>query len=159
MKQLDALESLMCTISRSIGYICPWGKGPNVLKPCQVFHLIVGSGTGGLLAILFGRLEMSVQAVKDFYNDNEEYIFGPLRKLHDVKATAEPGLTDRVWGVGEWLGVLPKSARTIATERLEEKIAWIVKIRNKGTELVHPDNPQLGKVIVTAVHQTESGQR
>jgi len=159
MKQLDVLESLMCTISRNMGYICPWDKGPNVLKPCQVFHLIVGSGTGGLIAILLGRLEMSVQAVKDFYNDNEEYIFGPLRKVQDVKAGLEPGLAGKAWGMGEWLGVLPKSARTLATERLEEKIAWIVKIRNKGTELVHPDDPQLGKVLVTAVHQTSGGSK
>lgn len=154
MMQLDMLETLMCEISRRLGYICPWGKGPNVLKPCDVFHLIVGSGTGGLIAILLGRLEMSVQAVKDFYEDNWEHIFGPLMGLEDVKTKVEPGLTDKIFGFGEDIGLLPRSARTIATEHLEEKIAWIVKIRNKGEELLHPKNPRLGKVITTAVHHS-----
>lgn len=156
MKQLDALETLMWKISSSLGHICPWGKGPNVLKPCDVFHLIVGSGTGGLIAILLGRLQMSVQAVKEFYSGNWEYIFRPLMELQDVKVPAEPRLPDTILRIGHGVGVLPKSARAVATERLEEKLAWIVKIRNRGVLLRHPEKPSLGKVLLTAM-QHEPG--
>lgn len=162
MMQLDALETLMWKISSSQGYICPWGKGPRVLKPCDVFHLIVGSGTGGLIAILLGRLEMSVQAVKDFYSDNWEYIFGPLMALEDLNTQPEPGLAGKIvtW-VGQGIGMVPKSARTVATERLEEKLAWIVKIRNRGTMLRHPGDPPppLGRVIVTSRQHEKPGDR
>jgi hypothetical protein len=151
-QQLNTLETLMRKISSSMGYNSDTGLERTILKPCHVFHLIVGSGTGGLIAILLGRLEMSVQEVKDFYNRNEDYIFGPLKALKDVKTRLDPVLTDKIWATGEGLGVLPRSARTLATERLEEKLTWIIKIRNMGTELLHPRQSELGKVLVTAVH-------
>ncbi|THU87584.1 FabD/lysophospholipase-like protein, partial [Dendrothele bispora CBS 962.96] len=30
-------------------------------KPCEYFHLIGGTSTGGLIAIMLGRLEMSTE--------------------------------------------------------------------------------------------------
>ena len=36
-------------------------------RPCDVFDLIVGSSTGGLLAIMLGRLHMSVEECADAY--------------------------------------------------------------------------------------------
>ncbi|KAH8824393.1 acyl transferase/acyl hydrolase/lysophospholipase [Flagelloscypha sp. PMI_526] len=39
------------------------------LKPCDVFDIIVGTGTGGLVAVLFGRLGLSIQQAVDVYCD------------------------------------------------------------------------------------------
>jgi patatin-like phospholipase/acyl hydrolase len=31
---------------------------PSPLRPCDVFHLVCGTSTGGLIALMLGRLEM-----------------------------------------------------------------------------------------------------
>jgi hypothetical protein len=42
-------------------------KRSEVPKPCEHFDLIVGTGTGGLIAIMLGRLRMDVETCKDVY--------------------------------------------------------------------------------------------
>ncbi|KAI9883792.1 MAG: hypothetical protein M1823_004424 [Watsoniomyces obsoletus] len=46
------------------------------VKPCQVFDLIGGTSTGGLIAIMLGRLEMDVEACIKAYIDMMEDVFG-----------------------------------------------------------------------------------
>ncbi|KAL6710570.1 hypothetical protein ACN47E_008618 [Coniothyrium glycines] len=46
------------------------GRAPKrheVPKPCDHFDLIAGTGTGGLIAIMLGRLRMDVETCKDVY--------------------------------------------------------------------------------------------
>ena len=46
------------------------GRAPKrheLPKPCDHFDLIVGTGTGGLVAIMLGRLRMDVETCKDVY--------------------------------------------------------------------------------------------
>ncbi|KAH6643733.1 acyl transferase/acyl hydrolase/lysophospholipase [Boeremia exigua] len=46
------------------------GRAPKrheVPKPCEHFDLIAGTGTGGLIAIMLGRLRMDVETCKDVY--------------------------------------------------------------------------------------------
>lgn len=46
------------------------GKAPKrnqIPKPCDHFDLIVGTGTGGLIAIMLGRLRMDVETCKNVY--------------------------------------------------------------------------------------------
>jgi hypothetical protein len=46
------------------------GRAPKrheIPKPCDHFDLIVGTGTGGLIAIMLGRLRMDVDTCKDVY--------------------------------------------------------------------------------------------
>ncbi|PGH27746.1 hypothetical protein AJ80_00534 [Polytolypa hystricis UAMH7299] len=50
------------------------------MKPCEVFDLIGGSSTGGLIAIMLGRLEMDVDECIEAYNNLVESVFG--EKLH-----------------------------------------------------------------------------
>jgi hypothetical protein len=38
-----------------------------VPKPCDYFDLIAGTGTGGLIAIMLGRLRMDLETCKDMY--------------------------------------------------------------------------------------------
>ncbi|KAB5558645.1 hypothetical protein GE09DRAFT_1120153, partial [Coniochaeta sp. 2T2.1] len=140
----------MLKISEELGYDCSGFK--NILKPCDVFHLIVGNGTSGLIAIMLGRLKMSVKEVMGFYRDVEKNVFHPLTELGEVLVKPEPRPMDRVWGAMESIGFCQKPAKTVAAERLEEEVEKLVKYRNMGTDLYDADHCQLGKVLVTAVH-------
>jgi len=42
-------------------------KWSEIPKPCQHFDLIVGTGTGGLIALMLGRLRMDIETCKDVY--------------------------------------------------------------------------------------------
>lgn len=42
-------------------------KPNQIPKPCEYFDLIVGSGTGGLIAIMLGRLRLDVETCKEVY--------------------------------------------------------------------------------------------
>jgi patatin-like phospholipase/acyl hydrolase len=53
---------------------------PTLPKPCDYFDLICGTSTGGIVAILLGRLRMSVKEVKDVYKDLCEKIFSKPKK-------------------------------------------------------------------------------
>lgn len=46
------------------------GKAPRrdqIPKPCDHFDLIVGTGTGGLIAIMLGRLRLDLETCKELY--------------------------------------------------------------------------------------------
>jgi hypothetical protein len=46
------------------------GRAPKrheIPKPCEHFDLIVGTGTGGLIALMLGRLRMDIDTCKDVY--------------------------------------------------------------------------------------------
>ncbi|RYP25003.1 hypothetical protein DL765_000231 [Monosporascus sp. GIB2] len=47
----------------------------NPPKPCQFFHMIGGTSTGGIIAIMLGRLEMSVNDCIDAYASMMDGIF------------------------------------------------------------------------------------
>ncbi|PYI22390.1 FabD/lysophospholipase-like protein [Aspergillus violaceofuscus CBS 115571] len=49
---------------------------PTPPKPCDIFDMIAGTSTGGLIAILLGRLRLSVQDAIDEYTALSEVIFG-----------------------------------------------------------------------------------
>lgn len=54
-------------------------------KPCDHFDMIGGASTGGLIAIMLGRLEMSVQECIDAYTSLSSEIFAKgNRKLFPV---------------------------------------------------------------------------
>ncbi|KAI9832971.1 MAG: hypothetical protein M1826_000750 [Phylliscum demangeonii] len=51
-------------------YVQMEGKAPRrdqIPKPCDHFDLIVGTGTGGLIALMLGRLRMDLETCKDVY--------------------------------------------------------------------------------------------
>ncbi|KAH7371192.1 acyl transferase/acyl hydrolase/lysophospholipase [Pyrenochaeta sp. MPI-SDFR-AT-0127] len=55
LSTLYLLKALMVQLNRSRSVV-----GLSPVKPCEVFDLIGGTGTGGLIAIMLGRLEMDV---------------------------------------------------------------------------------------------------
>ncbi|KKY26369.1 putative patatin-like serine [Diplodia seriata] len=51
-------------------YVEIHGKAPKrheIPKPCEHFDLIAGTGTGGLIAIMLGRLRLDLETCKDVY--------------------------------------------------------------------------------------------
>jgi hypothetical protein len=54
------------------------GKAPRreqIPKPCDHFDLIVGTGTGGLIALMLGRLRMDVETCKETYARLTRFVF------------------------------------------------------------------------------------
>ena len=45
-------------------------------KPCEIFDLICGTSTGGIIALMLGRLQVTVQEAIDVYCDVSKEIFG-----------------------------------------------------------------------------------
>ncbi|KAF1988581.1 FabD/lysophospholipase-like protein [Aulographum hederae CBS 113979] len=69
LSELIVVEKLMVKIQEQ-------RKLASLPKPCDVFDLICGTSTGGIIALMFGRLRMSVQEAKDQYFEISEKVFG-----------------------------------------------------------------------------------
>ncbi|KAJ6042987.1 FabD/lysophospholipase-like protein [Penicillium canescens] len=67
-------------------------EGSPAKKPCEVFDLIGGTSTGGLIAIMLGRLEMNVDDCILAYIKLMKMIFGKLskRSLSSLLGKIEP---------------------------------------------------------------------
>lgn len=70
-------------------------KGLASVKPCQVFDLIGGTSTGGLIAILLGRLEMSVEDCISLYKGLMRSVFG--HKTNSHKANVLSGKVQNIF--------------------------------------------------------------
>ncbi|KAK0729271.1 hypothetical protein B0T21DRAFT_452709 [Apiosordaria backusii] len=93
-------------------------------KPCDFFHMIAGTSTGGLIAIMLGRLRMSTEEALREYDECAEKIFSKNNKKR--------------WTFSD---------RFRATA-LQTVIETIVEKRGLG-ELMHdPENPKKGKAFV-----------
>ncbi|KAK4698954.1 hypothetical protein P7C70_g7315, partial [Phenoliferia sp. Uapishka_3] len=76
---LSALMILKHTLT------CTRGQMDDPLpRPCEVFDLIVGSSTGGLVALMLGRLGLSVDEAIDLYIQMGPRMFAKPRFLHSV---------------------------------------------------------------------------
>ncbi|KAI0142224.1 acyl transferase/acyl hydrolase/lysophospholipase [Xylariaceae sp. FL1272] len=59
-------------------YVEMEGKAPRrdqIPKPCDHFDLIVGTGTGGLIAIMLGRLRLNLEQCKELYVEMTRMVF------------------------------------------------------------------------------------
>ncbi|KAJ5769158.1 protein kinase subdomain-containing protein [Penicillium odoratum] len=61
------------------------------VKPCEVFDLIGGTSTGGLIAIMLGRLEMDVDRCIAAYSDLAAAVFG--EKMHSIPINFKGDIT------------------------------------------------------------------
>ncbi|KAF5625338.1 calcium-independent phospholipase A2-gamma [Fusarium tjaetaba] len=115
-------------------------------KPCEVFDMIGGTSTGGLIAIMLGRLEMSVDDCINEYNTLMDKVFPPPQKW-----TWDPSS----WKTnGYWMSIL-SSGEKWKSEGLEKVIKDLVnRVLNQDPEevlLQDPHNPNPScKVFVTA---------
>ncbi|EXJ91972.1 hypothetical protein A1O3_00522 [Capronia epimyces CBS 606.96] len=105
------------------------------LKPCEYFDLIGGTSTGGIIAIMLGRLRMSVDECLHEYERLSEAVFGKRKKGR---------------------------AELYSATALEEVIQSVIR-RKLGQHAVHDplqDPFQLrsekGKVIVFSIHRAHA---
>ncbi|KIM34549.1 hypothetical protein M408DRAFT_97972, partial [Serendipita vermifera MAFF 305830] len=70
--ELKMLHALMHRIQRNKGL-----KNPTL--PCEYFDLIGGTSTGGIVAILLGRLRLSVEQCLDIYAELSQEVFREQR--------------------------------------------------------------------------------
>ncbi|KAJ7109063.1 acyl transferase/acyl hydrolase/lysophospholipase, partial [Mycena crocata] len=56
--------------------------------PCDYFHLIAGTSTGGIIAIMLGRLRMSVEQAIECYDALSGEIFRKSKRIGDGKYSA-----------------------------------------------------------------------
>ncbi|CAZ83955.1 unnamed protein product [Tuber melanosporum] len=100
------------------------GKGPktpaDLPRPCDYFDLIGGTGTGGLIALMLGRMRMDVESCKEYYVQLTRYVF----------------ITDKTI-----LGV-PYGKTLFKSSRLEEAIRHCVRESTKfDTDKIIPHSP------------------
>lgn len=136
MVQLEILAALMDKHSEDLGL-------DTVVRPSDVFHLIVGSGTGALIAVLLGRLHMTVGEAIEFYQAFEENVFYARDKLEDT-------LDERQ----DLLAATSAGARR--ARRLTAQLNELVRDRDLGREL--RELPIMGSVLITARQQCPGRQ-
>src|SRR5687767_3226293 len=75
------------------------GPGEPLPKPCDYFDMIGGTSTGGLIAIMLGRLGMTVDECIDAYLHLSKEIFGRRRAacLSTTRWNFQRSLTPRNW--------------------------------------------------------------
>ncbi|KAF2152445.1 phospholipase, patatin family protein [Myriangium duriaei CBS 260.36] len=76
LSALMTLKSIMDRLNRRLK-----ASGTYTVKPCEVFDLIGGTNTGGLIAIMLGRLQMTVDECIQAYGKLSESVF--RKPLHD----------------------------------------------------------------------------
>ncbi|PVH83911.1 FabD/lysophospholipase-like protein [Cadophora sp. DSE1049] len=111
----------------------------NPPKPCEVFDLIGGTSTGGLIAIMLGRLEMGIQEAIDAYLEFSTSIFRPKRKKVALLARVADVL---------------KTTGRFDTENFEKCIKRIVNERlGDENALLIQDGNSTCKVFVCAIRR------
>ena len=84
------------------------GRAPKkneIPKPCEHFDLIVGTGTGGLIALMLGRMRMSIEQIKDTY----------------------VGMTKKVFETDKTIAGIPYRSTLFKASKLEESIKDCVR--------------------------------
>ncbi|KAH8824337.1 acyl transferase/acyl hydrolase/lysophospholipase, partial [Flagelloscypha sp. PMI_526] len=87
------------------------------LKPCDVFDVIVGTGTGGLIALLFGRLGLSIQQTVEAYCEIFQAVY------EDIAVEDEETIDKK-------------------TQRFETKVKEIIErfTKSSETKMLSPDS-------------------
>lgn len=91
------------------------GEAPRrdqIPKPCDYFDLIAGTGTGGLIAVMLGRLRLDIETCKKIYPRMTKYVFE----------------TDKT------LAGLPLRSTLFKASRLEEAIRQCVREHTRSEE-------------------------
>lgn len=68
-----------------------YGKAPKrnqIPKPSDHFDLIVGSGTGGLIAIMLGRLRLDLETCKEMYIRTSRKVFESDKRIAGIPYTS-----------------------------------------------------------------------
>ena len=86
-------------------------------RPCDYFHLVGGTSTGGLIALMLGRFRMTATECLDAYSTLAETVFGQRKRriLSSNGIFMATNLVNAVQDLAERRGE-PKEARMIPGE-------------------------------------------
>jgi hypothetical protein len=117
------------------------GKAPRrdqIPKPCDHFDLIVGTGTGGLIAIMLGRLRLDLETCKEVY----------------VR------MTRRVFETDKTIAGIPYRSTLFKASRLEEAIKQCVRehtiYESEGNDMTGASAREIPSPIHTIPQRTMS---
>ncbi|KAF2269546.1 phospholipase [Lojkania enalia] len=112
------------------------------VRPCEVFDLIGGTSTGGLIAIMLGRLEMDVEECIDTYSGLSQKIFSQKQNR---------------FGFG-WKGDLKGR---FSAENLEEAISKVVSDKgfNNSDPLDNGKPPGCRVMVCACARETQGTTR
>jgi hypothetical protein len=79
-------------------------------NPCDYFHMIGGTSTGGLIALMLGRLRMTVDQCIEAYEDMTPDVFTKVHHRVKLKNGESQGRFDH--------GAMEEHIKTLLTERL-----------------------------------------
>jgi predicted acylesterase/phospholipase RssA len=112
------------------------------LEPWQEFDMIAGTSTGGLIAIMLGRLRMSVEECIETYKTLSQRIFTPVHSKANIAGRAITKL---------------KAEGKFESEPLEKVVKEICRSRDlPETELLKDESADAPKVFVCAAQGTNS---
>ncbi|KAF4996354.1 hypothetical protein FDECE_12498 [Fusarium decemcellulare] len=114
-------------------------------KPCEVFDMIAGTSTGGLIAIMLGRLEMSVDGCITTYNNLMGEVFPTSGGSWEWFTSALRTGYDFVFKGGKWDAQgLENAVKQLVSDKLNQDPETVLLRDDKNP------NPSC-KVFVTAV--------
>lgn len=124
---------------------------PDLPKPCDYFDLICGTSTGGLMAIMLGRLRMNTQVCKRAYCDMSRDIFN--------RSFLRYPLTwwDAFWGNPWYDGKkLEKAIKTVVSQQLSVQEKRDLQERGIAEENapLRPYHELSGRCFVCALHDS-----
>jgi Patatin-like phospholipase len=79
LSSLLILKRVMEQLQRTVGL-------KSALLPCQIFHVICGTSTGGLIAIMLGRLRMRVDDAIEHYRVLCKAVFGSPKLFRGLRS-------------------------------------------------------------------------
>ncbi|KAI5830314.1 FabD/lysophospholipase-like protein [Schizophyllum commune Tattone D] len=131
-------------------------QGPGL--PCDYFDVIAGSGTGGLLALLLGRLRLSMNNAIECYTRIVERVFLRTKPGGQFKASSLEEVLREIsnrFGDGDetqMIGDRRPRCRTFVCVR-EKDNAGVIKPQRLRT-YVHPAEPPFRSTLTEAVRAT-----
>lgn len=112
------------------------------LEPWQEFDMIIGTSTGGLIAIMLGRLRMSVDECIDAYSNLTRHIFSPVHSKANLPGRA----------IAKF-----KAEGKFESEPLESHVKRILRERGcSEVELLKDERADSPKISVCAVQETNA---
>ncbi|KAG6848538.1 hypothetical protein H0H93_016158 [Arthromyces matolae] len=121
ISSLYILQAIMAKVS----------KDPDV-KPCKYFDMMCGTSTGGLIALMLGRLQMTIPECINLYTSLASDIFSA-------------NLPQRTWNFS-------KSGAYYKPDKFEQGLKKIIKERtgDENASMLDPDTTNKCKVFVVA---------
>ena len=121
----------------------------DALKPCQYFDIICGTSTGGLLAIMLGRLRMDIESCKQAYRSLSAQIF-QKSSWHFPGRVWWDAYMDKPWYSGD---ALEGAVKQIVTQRLSLSEKEQLRARDVETEdaPLMPERSDGSKCFVCAI--------